>query len=79
MAENILKIETASDKVELEIKQKRTMLNSFSSGILFGVGSAIGATFIFGLFIFILSQLNTVPFVGQYIQNIIDYIDTTTQ
>lgn len=79
MTENILKIETVKDKVELQIKQHRTMLNSFTSGLVFGVGSAIGATFIFGLIIYLLGSLNTVPFVGQYVENIINYIQSSSQ
>lgn len=79
MSEQVLKIETVKDKVELQIKQHRTMLNSFGSGIFFGVGSAIGATFVFGLIIFFLGQLNTVPFVGHYVESIIYYIQNPSR
>ena len=78
MSSHVLKIETKKDNVNVQVNQRRALLNSFASGMLFGVGSAIGASFVFGLIIFILGQLNTVPFVGQYISNIIDYLQSTT-
>ena len=75
---HILKIETQKDNVQVQVNQRRALLNSFTSGMLFGVGSAVGATFVFGLLIFVLGQLDTVPFVGRYISNIIDYIQSST-
>ena len=77
MLGNVLRIETEKDNVNVQVNQKRALVNSFVAGMLFGVGSAVGATFVFGLIIFMLSQLNTVPFIGQYISNIIDYLQAT--
>lgn len=78
MSEHTIKIESSSENLHVKVDQRKRLLNSFGSGILFGVGSAIGATFIFGLIIFLLGKLNTVPLVGEYIQNIIEYIQNTT-
>jgi hypothetical protein len=79
MSENIIKIESVQDKLQIELNQRKKLVNSFAAGIFFGVGSAIGATIVFGLIIFVLGQLNTVPFVGEYIQDIVDYIQQSTQ
>lgn len=79
MAEHIVKIESVKDNIELQVKHHRTMLNSFSSGVLFGFGSAIGATVVFGLILFVLGKFDTVPYVGEYIENIINYLEPTTQ
>ena len=78
MSEHVIKIETEKANVNVQVNQKKVLFNSFASGVLAGVGSAIGATIVFGLLIFILGQLNTVPFVGQYISNIIDYLQSTS-
>jgi hypothetical protein len=75
MAEHNLKIETVKDNLQIQINQRKALFNNFAAGIFFGVGSAIGASFIFALIIFILGQLDTVPVVGQYIENIIDYLE----
>lgn len=79
MDEHILKIETQKNNVAVQVNQKRALVNSFAAGLLFGVGSAIGATFVIGLMLLILGQLDTVPIIGRYVSQIIDYIQTTTR
>lgn len=78
MADPVIKIETTKEGVDLHIIQEKRLSHSFFNGIMIGVGTAIGATFVFGFLVFTLSKLDTVPIVGQYITNIIDYIQTST-
>ncbi len=77
MSDNIVKIETTKEGVELKVIQTKPLVHSFLTGVIVGVGSAIGATFVFALFVFLLGQLDTVPIVGQYITNIINYVQTS--
>ena len=78
MSDQTIKIDSDRENLNIVVDQKRKLLNSFAAGMLFGVGSAIGASFIFGLIIFLLGKLDTVPLVGHYIQNIIDYIQSSS-
>ncbi|HSX57929.1 MAG TPA: DUF5665 domain-containing protein [Candidatus Saccharimonadales bacterium] len=78
MTSNIVKIETTKEGVELHVIQERPLVRGFISGIVVGVGSAIGATFVFGFLIFFLGHLDTVPIVGKYISEIINYVQQTS-
>ncbi len=78
MADPTIKIETTNEGVELRVIQEKRLTHSFLNGIMVGVGSAIGATFVFGLIIFLLGRLDTVPVVGHYITEIINYVKSTT-
>lgn len=50
------------------------LLYNFFSGLASGLGTAIGATIIFGLIILLLSKLQIVPIVGNWAVTILDYI-----
>lgn len=54
--------------------RKRFLFYNFMAGVARGVGWALGATIILGIVVWILSQLINVPFLGDWIGNIIDYI-----
>lgn len=54
--------------------RRRFLFYNFMAGAARGVGWALGATIILGIVIWILSQLINVPFLGDWIGNIIDYI-----
>ncbi len=76
MAEPLIKI-VASDKVvEIKASATRLMFNNFLSGLAWGFGTIVGATVVFALVIFLLSQLNTAPVIGYYVSSIIDYIQS---
>lgn len=53
---------------------KKFLFYNFISGIASGLGTALGATIIFGLLIWILSKLQLVPIVGNWIVTVLDYI-----
>jgi hypothetical protein len=75
---NLIKIEAEKDIVHIEYSPLKMAFNSFWSGLAWGVGSVLGATVVVTLLFFLVSQLDTAPIIGQYISNIIDYIQNST-
>lgn len=47
---------------------------SLLKGIMIGFGSVLGASVLVALFIFLLTQIKLVPFVGDFVQKVIDEI-----
>ena len=58
------------------ISKKEMMKMSFLKGVVAGVGGALGATIVVALLIWILSLLDTVPFIGPVVENIEDTVKT---
>ncbi len=59
--------------------RKRFLFYNFIAGMARGVGWALGATVVLGLVVWIISYLINVPLLGDWIGNIIDYIQETRQ
>ncbi len=53
---------------------RRIMWTNFLAGITRGFGITIGMTVVLGIFIWILTQLVSLPFVGEFFQNIEGHI-----
>lgn len=49
---------------------------SFVKGLLGGLGGAIGATIIFGLFLWVLSLFSNDPLLGRFVKSIQNTIET---
>lgn len=47
---------------------------SLWKGIMVGFGSALGATLLLALFVYILGEISVVPYLGDFIQSIIEEI-----
>ena len=45
---------------------------AFFSGIVRGLGAAIGATVVFALLVGIFSRVNTIPFIGSYLAKVVE-------
>lgn len=45
---------------------------AFFSGIVRGLGAAIGATVVFALLVGILSRVNTIPLIGSYLAKVVE-------
>jgi len=56
---------------------KRFLFYNFLSGIARGVGFAFGASLIFALIVWLLSQLTIIPFLGDWIVALLDYVQKT--
>lgn len=53
--------------------RKKFLFYNFLAGIARGLGFALGTTVILGLIIWLLSQLITIPVLGAWISQIIEY------
>lgn len=56
--------------------RKQFYIFSFVHGLLVGFGSVLGATLLIALFIFILKQIQFAPLIGNFVQEILTYINT---
>ena len=56
---------------------KKFFFYNFLLGIIRGVGFAFGASLIFAFIIWMLSKLSIVPFLGDWVVNLLDYIQKT--
>ncbi len=54
---------------------KRFFLYKFLAGIMNGVGFAIGVSFFFAFIVWALSKLTVIPFLGDLIITILDYVE----
>lgn len=48
---------------------------AFMKGVMVGFGSVLGATLLIALLIFILKQIQFTPIIGDFVQNILEYIN----
>jgi hypothetical protein len=69
LVEEIKKLNESLNKVY----KRQTFYRAFFQGILVGLGSAIGATIIFALVIYLLGQINLIPVVGNWFAGIYDH------
>lgn len=53
---------------------KKFLFYNFLTGLVSGIGYALGATLVFALIIWLLSKLTLIPLLGNFISNILDYI-----
>lgn len=51
------------------VSKKRLYLENFIRGIFFSFGSILGATILVTLLLWILSLLDSVPFIGEIVEN----------
>lgn len=54
--------------------RKKMLLDNFLGGIAWSLGVTIGGALVIALFAFILSNVNYVPVVGDFVLNVADYI-----
>jgi len=54
--------------------RKKFLFYNFLSGVTRGIGFGLGTTLVLGLILWILSQLITIPLLGDWIIHIINYI-----
>jgi len=54
--------------------KKKFLFYGFLSGMTRGIGFALGSTLIFALTLWVLSQLISMPFLGDWIARLINYI-----
>ncbi len=60
---------------KVSMSRRSLVANNFFGGLAWGFGSALGATVVFALVIWVLGILGAVPFIGDVVNNILDQID----
>ncbi len=53
------------------------MFFSFMKGIMVGFGSVLGASVVVGIFVFALAQISFVPYLGDFVEEIISQVQIT--
>nr|MBI5455372.1 hypothetical protein [Candidatus Levybacteria bacterium] len=54
--------------------KKEIFFNNFLGGVAWGLGATFGVSVFFAIIAFILSKINLVPFVGNFITGVITYV-----
>lgn len=63
------------EKHEQIHKTKREIFfNNFLGGVAWGLGATVGVSIFFAILAFILSKVNLVPFVGNFVTKVAQYI-----
>lgn len=59
-------------------KLPKILLHNFLAGIMWGLGVTIGAAIILAFGGFILSKINLIPFIGEYVKDIAEYVQNAS-
>lgn len=57
--------------------KKEIILHNFLGGIAWGLGVTVGLSIVITLLSFIGSKVNFIPFIGEFISQIINYVTTS--
>ncbi len=59
-----------------QIHKSRTeiFINNFLGGVAWGLGATLGISIILAITAFLLSRVNFIPFVGDFISKILNYV-----
>ena len=58
--------------------KRRLALMNFSRGVFFGLGSALGATLVITIVLYVLSLFSEIPFIGDVFEKAQEGIEQTT-
>lgn len=50
------------------------LVDNFLGGITWSIGVWVGTTIVVALFVFVLSKMNLVPFIGEFVSAVSDYV-----
>ena len=59
---------------EIHKSRKHIFFNNFLGGIAWGLGATVGVSIFFAILAFILSKVNVVPVVGNFVSGVLSYI-----
>lgn len=57
--------------------RKKMIADNFIGGISWSIGVWIGTTLVIALIVFLLSKANYIPFIGDFISQIVNYVSHT--
>ncbi|MFH1088762.1 MAG: DUF5665 domain-containing protein [Patescibacteria group bacterium] len=61
----------------IKLQEKQVSLRwNFYRGIIYGFGFFVGSVLLIGAVIYILSFINTIPMIGEFTSQIIDFIES---
>ena len=72
----VVEVEVGKGYTKIHLSTGKMIVNNFLGGLAWGFGTVLGATIVAALVLFILSQLNTVPIIGDFINNVMEEINT---
>jgi len=61
---------------QVDKKRKTILIDNFIGGIGWALGATVGLSIIVGLFTLILKNTNVIPFIGNFVAGIIQFIIT---
>jgi hypothetical protein len=50
------------------------VVNNFIGGISWGLGASIGLTFVLAIIAFVISKINTIPIVGNFVVEVTQFV-----
>lgn len=59
---------------EIHRSRKHIFFNNFLGGIAWGLGATVGVSIFLGILAFILSKINVIPYVGEFVSGIASYV-----
>lgn len=59
---------------EIHKSKKQIFFNNFLGGIAWGIGATIGVSIFFAVLAFILSKINLIPIIGNFITGVMSYV-----
>lgn len=59
---------------EIQKTRAQIFFNNFLGGIAWGLGATVGVSIFFAIFGFLISKINLIPFVGDFVSGVASYI-----
>jgi hypothetical protein len=56
--------------------RKKMLFDNFLGGIVWSIGVWVGTTIVIALVVYLLSKVNYIPVIGDFVANIINYVFT---
>lgn len=73
-AENLAELEKGRGVTKIFLTRREVVVNNFLGGLAWGFGSALGATVVIAIGVWLLGLLGAVPFLGTVITDIISNV-----
>ena len=68
-------IEIVRGYTNVHLSLGKILFNNFLGGLAWGFGTVLGATIIVAIVLFIISKLNTIPLIGDFISRVLHEIE----
>lgn len=65
-----------SYKTVEQTKKKTIIVNNFLGGMAWGIGATLGFTFLIATLSFLADKVGVIPFIGEFIAEIVEYVVT---